>query len=154
MTRRAFIITCCTAAVAACVGRDAYAQKAAPKTYSGAFTVYVRGFWSGSGVATVTGGTVQIRATVSDDGGQTGPLIVDNLPLVDNHFSGTGTVCGLPMTVEGRVEAADPISTGKGKGKGKAKGRDDDDAVLTNARIGATFIAGAHAGRVAGGRGP
>jgi hypothetical protein len=131
------------------------AQKPAPSTYSGSFIVYVRGFWSGSGVATVTAGTVQIQATVTDDSGQTGPLIADNLPLVDNHFRGTGTVFGIPMTVEGRVEAADPVGPGKGKGKGKAKGRKpNDDAVLTNARIGATFLAGAHGGRIAGSRGP
>jgi hypothetical protein len=113
------------------------------------FAVIVHGYWDGQGDATVSGGTVQITAAVHDDLGNTGTLSVSNLKITDGHyFSGTGTVCGLPMKINGRVDFADPPPKAPGTGKGKSK---DDESVVTDARIGATFNAGSHAGRIAGG---
>lgn len=130
------------------------AKKPNPNTYVGGFTVYVRGYWTGQGKATVTQTTVQIQATVTDESGNVGTLNTAALNIVDGHFTGTGTVFGLPLVINGRVEAKDPPTGPSGKGNGKHKGRggSGEDQVLTNARLGATFIAGAHAGRVAGGR--
>ena len=114
------------------------------------FAVFVRGYWNGAGDASVSGGTVQITASVRDDAGRTGTLTATDLKVADNnYFSGTGTCFGLPMTINGRVDAADPTKA-KGKGKGKGK-KESDDSVLINARIVATFSAGTHTGRVAGG---
>jgi hypothetical protein len=138
-------------------------QKADPET-AGHFAVAIRGFWTGQGDATVDGATVSIRGIVRDDAGKAGILTATNLKRVGNHFSGAGTVFGITMVVEGRVDGGDPPSgatasgkgNGNGKGKGKNKGQGDNQTkqapVVTNARIAATFVGGGHAVRVAGGR--
>lgn len=129
------------------------AKKPNPTTYTGQFTVFVHGYWNGQGTATVTLTTVQIQATVADDAGNSGALTVNNLSIVDNHFEGDGTVFGQPMHVAGRVEAPDPSPSGKTKGKGKGgKSGSSGAQVLIDARIGATFNAGPHGGRIAGSR--
>ena len=132
---------------------DAFAKKSAAMAAPGGFAVLVRGFWSGTGSATVNAGSVQINATVTDDAGNTGTMIALDLPVVDGHFSGTGTVFGKVMTVQGRIEQPDPAPP---SGKGKAKGKDSDDteSIVTGVRLGATFIAGGHAGRIAGSSAP
>jgi hypothetical protein len=128
------------------------AKKPNPNTYTGSFTLNVRGSWTGQGTATVTQTTVQIQATVTDDAGNVGTLTTDVLNVVDGHFSGAGTVFGISLTINGRVEAKDPPSGKTGKGKVKGKSGASDEQVLTNARLGATFTAGLHGGRIAGGR--
>jgi hypothetical protein len=153
MTKAAIIISWCMAVLLGLPARDVFAKQPLPASFTGTFTVIVSGFWAGKGNATVTAGSVQINATVTDDAGNSGTLVANGL-LVDNHFTGTGAVMGQNMTVEGRVEGADPNPpAGKGKGKGKGK-NSDDDSILSNARIGATFFAGPHGGRVAGSRAP
>lgn len=128
-----------------------FAKKPNPTTYVGTFTVNIRGYWNGQGTAYVGTNTLQIEATVTDDNGNVGTLSTPALTVTDNHFSGTGTVCGVSMTINGRVEAQDPPPT-KGGGKGKGKGNPSQDQVLTDARLGATFVANGHGGRIAGGR--
>jgi hypothetical protein len=127
------------------------AKKPNPNTFVGTFTVNIRGYWNGQGAATVTATTVQIQATLTDEGGNVGTLSTAALTVTDGHFTGTGTVFGIPMTISGRVEAKDPPPM-KGKGKGKTKTTDNGDQVLTDARLGATFVANSHTGRIAGGR--
>lgn len=127
------------------------AKKPNPTTYVGHFTVLVRGHWTGQGDATVAAGALQIVATVTDDQGNVGTLSALDLKIVDGHFTGAGTVFGLDMKVDGRVEAEDPAPAGKVTGKGKGNGSNDQQVVL-NARIGATFTAGTHGGRIAGSR--
>lgn len=155
MRRRRFITPLLALIILGWLGGDALAKKPDPTNYIGHYTIYVRGFWTGTGDAIVTGSLVAITATVSDDAGHTGKLIALGLPIVDNHFSGTGVVFGIPMNIDGRLDTQDPPPGSKGKGKGKGKGGGhDDDSVVTDARIGATFIAGPHAGRIAGSRQP
>lgn len=127
------------------------AKKPNPNTFVGTFTVNIRGYWNGQGTATVTATTVQIQATLTDEGGNVGTLTTDILNVTDGHFTGAGTVFAVPMTINGRVEAKDPPPA-KGKAKGKTKNSDDSDQVLTDARLGATFVANSHTGRIAGGR--
>jgi hypothetical protein len=138
-------------------------QKADPET-AGHFAVAIRGFWTGQGDATVDAATISIQGTVHDDVGRTGVLTATNLKRTGNHFSGAGTVFGITMVVEGRVDGGDPPpgttgsgkGNGNGKGKGRNKGEGDNDTkqapVVTNARIAATFVGAGHAVRVAGGR--
>lgn len=151
MRRRVGFIACCIA-IAALGGTLAQAKNPwkNPANYSGQFTVLVHGYWNGQGTATVSGNTVQIVATVNDDQGNIGQLQTDALTVVNNHFEGGGSVMGIAMTIDGRVEPQDQPAPGKGKGKGKGSG--NDDQVTTNARIGATLKAGGHAARIAGGR--
>jgi hypothetical protein len=119
-----------------------------PATYSGQFTVIVRGYWKGQGTATVTASTVQITATVSDDDGNMGTLSTATLSLNQNHFSGGGTVLGAALTIDGRAEPPDqPAGPGKGKGKNSS-----GDAVTTNANLQASFSANGHSARIVGTR--
>lgn len=131
--------------------RASFAKKPNPTNYYGTFTVNIRGYWNGQGTAYVGTNTLQIEATVTDDNGNVGTLTTPALPVANDHFSGTGTVCGISMTISGRVEAQDPPSS-KGGGKGKGKTTTNEDQVLTDARLGATFVANGHGGRIAGGR--
>jgi hypothetical protein len=103
----------------------------------GHYAIYVRGYWTGLGDATVTASTVTVTATVQIATGQSGQLILSNLPLTNNHFIGTGTVLGIAVSVDGRVQPPDPSNR---------------QAVTTNAVLAATVLGGGHAGRVAGGR--
>lgn len=147
MSRRSFVILLLLVGTLCVWPGVSSAKKPNPNTFTGQFTVFVHGYWNGQGTATVSGTSVQIQATVTDDAGNSGTLTASNLNIVDNHFQGTGTVFGQPMNVDGRVEAQDPPA-----GKAKGKGKSSDEQVLLDARIGATFIAGPHAGRIAGSR--
>ena len=154
MSRYVLRLMLLLAVVGTCAQVSSAKKKPNPNTYVGSFTVYVRGYWSGQGTATVTQGTVQIQATVVDEAGNVGTLTTAALTIVDGHFTGAGTVFDVPLLINGRVEAKDPPTGGpaKGKEKGKGKGGSGEDQILTNARLGATFTAGIHAGRIAGGR--
>ena len=117
---------------------SALAQGPGPSA-NGLYKVIIRGYYSGDGVATVSGGSVSITANVKDDGGVSGQLIANQIGLVGDHFKGSGTVMGGTMQVSGRVEAADPNA-----------GR-----VVTDARIAATFTVDGpikRVGRIAGAR--
>ena len=151
MSRRAFILLLLLGALFL-RPETSSGKKPNPTTYIGQFNVFVHGYWNGQGIAAVTANTIQIDATVADDAGNTGVLTVNALNIVDNHFEGAGTVFGQPMHIAGRVEAQDlPVGI-KGKGKGKGKGSNSDPQVLLKARVGATFNAGPHGGRIAGSR--
>ena len=113
----------------------------ADSTTDGHYMVYVRGAWSGQGDATVSGGTVTITATVRSGSGQTGSLVISSLPIDgSNHFNGTGTIIGVAIKVDGRVQPPDPtVAAGT-------------NSVTTNAVLSATLLGGGSAARVAGGR--
>ena len=128
------------------------AKQPDPKDYVGHFTVLVRGYWTGQGSATVAAGSVQIVASVTDDQGNVGTLSTSNLKIVDGHFSGSGTVFGVKMKLEGRVDASDLPPSVKSGGDDAPDVKGPGDQVLLNARIGATFTAGTHGGRIAGSR--
>jgi hypothetical protein len=148
MTRRVFLHFVLWALAAFLfTTHQAAGKKSGITGVAGPYNIIVRGHWSGQGTATVTPGMVAITATVSDDSGQTGLLIATGLPLTNQQFSGPGVVLGVPMTIEGRVDAQDPPA---GKGKGKGKGKGNAGPVLIDSRIGATFNAGGHRGRIAG----
>jgi len=128
----------------------AMAQGPAPSA-SGFYKVIVRGYYSGDGTASVTGGgSVSITATVKDDNGIAGQLVVNQVMLVGDHFKGTGTIMGATIQISGRVEAADPAPPAQ-------KGADPNDpnavAVVKDGRIAATFTVDGpvkRVGRIAG----
>lgn len=74
---------------------------------TGDYTIAIAGSYSGTGKATLTDTTVSITGTVTDENGTSGSLIASNLAIYGNHFSGSGTVMGNPMTVLGRLDPAD-----------------------------------------------
>ena len=124
----------------------------------GMYTITVRGYWSGQGTAVVHAASVDITADVKTDSGATGTLVVQGAALKNGHFVGTGTVMGVSLQIEGRVDAADLTSPTTAPATQRRRGHNNkhhgpDQAVVTNARIGATFLASSgHAGRVAGGK--
>ncbi len=132
---------------------SAMAQAPAPSA-SGWYKVIIRGYYSGDGWARVAdGGMVSINATVKDDSGMSGDLVVAQVGLVGDHFKGTGTIMGASMTVSGRVEAADPaVVVPKG---GDPNADPNNVAVVKDGRIQAAFTVDGpikRVGRIAGAR--
>lgn len=69
----------------------------------------IGGYVTGEGKATVSTSKATISASgLKLDGGGTGDLLFEGLTLTrDNHFSGTGTVVGTTVDVEGRIDQPD-----------------------------------------------
>lgn len=76
------------------------------RSANGPYQLTVAGSFSGTGNATVTDTTVSLIATISDGQGHSGQLVVSNMLIDGPYFTGTGTVMGKPMTVHGRLDAA------------------------------------------------
>jgi len=92
-----------------------------PDLTVGAYEVTVAGHFKGKGTAAVGVGTITISVPVRQQDGQSGTLVVANLPLNKGRFSGQGTVLGRPVTISGRLDPPD----------GK---------ILKRARLSATFL--------------
>lgn len=122
---------------------NAEAGTAPPNNY----TILIRGYFTGQGTATINGDGVTVSATIQDSSGNSGAFQAGWLTLTGNRFHGTGTVAGMPMTIDGRIETADPPAS-------SAVPSGDPNApvpVVTHAHISATFIcSGGHGGRFAG----
>lgn len=130
-----------------------------PADVSGSFNVTIAGFWNGTGSATVSGNTVSISGTVTDDNGNSGPVVIGPLKLSKCQFRGVGSIMGYVMMVQGRVDAPDPPPQSDNNQDGDDQqnhhGRNypqNSGPVVTNARLGATFSALGHHGRIAGSR--
>jgi len=104
---------------------------------AGDYSITIAGSYKGSGTATVTDDRLNISLSVTDEQSHKGELVVSDLEIKDNHFSGQGTVLGKTMTLQGRV---DPPDT--------------QDNTPRTARLVGTFTVkdGTH-GRIAGGHG-
>lgn len=113
-----------------------------PAAANGSYSILIRGYYTGDGVATVNGGVVFISAKVHDDSGRAGTLSATQITMVGDHFGGPATVMGMTVTLQGRVDAADP-TTGNTV--------IDAAAIVTDARMQATFVdPHGHSGRLAG----
>src|SRR5436309_772502 len=66
--------------------------------YTGQFKITVRGFWQGSGLATVGPKSVRASAQVKDDGGNSSTLTFTG-KLTDRHFTASGSINGVPISV-------------------------------------------------------
>lgn len=123
------------------------AEAGSPSPYTGNYAILIRGYFTGDGTASVGSDGVTVTATIQDGSGNSGAFQAGWLTLTGNRFHGTGTVLGMPMTIDGRVETKDPTQSSGGQSG-------DPNApvpVVTNAHISATFIcSGGHGGRFAG----
>ena len=107
------------------------------RNIGGGYHVKVGGYYTGDGSAAISAGSVVITANVTDERGNPGTLQAQGA-LANGHFSGSGSVMGHALVIDGRADAADA------QGKGKK-------AVLQIARLVATFASDdGHHGRVAG----
>jgi len=74
---------------------------------TGNYGVTVAGTYQGTGTATLSATTLSITATVADQNGNKGQLSAPSLIINANHFTGTGSVMGVDITVQGRLDAPD-----------------------------------------------
>ncbi|HET6246870.1 MAG TPA: hypothetical protein VFE47_04150 [Tepidisphaeraceae bacterium] len=102
---------------------------------AGNFDVAVAGVYAGHGSATVSSGSVQITAPITDAQGNAGTFAA-TITIVNGHFNGTGMAMGAAVTLVGRVDAPDAAT---------------QNPILRVSRLVGTFTtaAGLH-GRVAG----
>jgi hypothetical protein len=131
----------------------ALGSSATSSVVGGTYQVLIRGYYNSDGPASavVKGDQVTITAQVRSDGGTNGTFTA-TCSLTGDHFSGTASLAGgPPMKIQGRVETADP---GAGKADPQQQQQPSNpDAVVIDARIGATFVdAHGHGGRVSGKR--
>lgn len=131
-----------------------------PAQTAGTFLIVVRGYFtsdssnSGANTASVTSGSVTLHAQVKDDAGNSYTLDASNLRISDSyHFSGTGTVGGTQVTIDGHVDPADPSNaTGNGHDQGHSH------QVVSQTRLECTYTTGGdrsnprHSGRIVGTR--
>jgi len=91
------------------IGPFASAKPGAPKGTKGQYEIQFVGSYVGVGQAKVNPARVMsISGNVTDQStGASGVFTAFNINLDDGHFSGPGTVLGIPVTVSGRVEAGD-----------------------------------------------
>jgi hypothetical protein len=82
------------------------AQGAAPASVQGAYRVEVGGFCMGQGTGSVGSGSATLDAAVADDGGTAGSFHAD-LIIANGHFIGSGTVMGLSLACNGRLDPPD-----------------------------------------------
>jgi hypothetical protein len=76
---------------------------------AGTYSVKMAGCMTGTGNATLSGTTLSITGTVSDDAGHKGDFTAANLNVdAKLHFTGTGTALGLTITLSGRLDPSNP----------------------------------------------
>ncbi len=86
------------------------AKPGSPAGTKGQYELIFAGGYFGEGKATVAASNkiaVMMGDVTEVATGATGKFKANNLALDDGHFTGTGTVLGHPVTLSGRVEAAD-----------------------------------------------
>jgi len=87
-----------------------YAKGQKPKGTDGSYKTTVGGYYTGTGIASVNRNNIVIRIKVTDEQGNTGEFNV-SMRLNGAHFRGEGTVMGVKMKVNGRL---DGYADGKG----------------------------------------
>jgi hypothetical protein len=85
-------------------GGGAQQQPYQPAPTAGSYNVKMVGSWSGVGDSLVTTTAVSFSVPVTDSSGNAGNFIASNLTITGDHFSGSGTVNGVNVTVAGRLD--------------------------------------------------
>lgn len=104
----------------------------------GKYIIRIAGYYTGSGTAQASADGIKISARVKDPSGKEYSFQSGRLDVVDDRFSGTGTLDGTEVRIDGRLDPRD----GNGKGKG--------NEVLKNGRMTFTFGANGRFSRGAG----
>jgi hypothetical protein len=100
----------------------------------GDYKVRIVGYYTGTATATATGGGITISGSVTDPSGKKMSLATTNLDVTDDRFTGSGTLDGAAVRIDGRLDPKDQ------------KGNE----VLKKARITFTLSANGHHSRGAG----
>ena len=99
----------------------------------GQYVVRIAGYYTGRGTGSVSGEGVKISATVRDPAGRQYDFQAKGLDVADDRFAGTGSLGGVEVQIDGRLDPRD------------AKGE-----VLKKGRITFTFSANGRRARGAG----
>jgi hypothetical protein len=81
-----------------------YAKGKQPKRTDGNYKATVGGHYTGTGTANVNSRTITVRVRVTDEQGNKGEFHA-SLKLNGAHFRGEGTVMGLKMKINGRLDS-------------------------------------------------
>ena len=100
----------------------------------GGYEVKIAGYYTGTGRVKVTGDGVTITGDVKDPQNNQYALKTDRLEVLEDRFRGEGTLGGMKVTIDGRVDPADPDPAKTGGPPGKSKNR-----VLLKGRVTFTF---------------
>lgn len=107
IARRSFIVTLLCLSM---LGTLARAKPGTTPGTQGNYDIIFAGTYKGDGKAVVTPNHVNIHGKlVNPVTGATANFIANNLPLDDGRFTGSGTVFGVTITVDGRAQAADGV---------------------------------------------
>jgi hypothetical protein len=109
-------------------------RKTPTERVQGEYEVRIVGYYTGSGSARASGTGIKISASVSDPSGKAMDLQAKNLDVTDDRFTGTGTLDGATVRIDGRLDPQD------------RKGSE----VLKKGRITFTLSANGHHSRGAG----
>ena len=109
-------------------------RKTPSERVQGEYEVRIVGYYTGSGSARASATGIKISASVTDPSGKTMDLQAKNLDVTDDRFSGTGSLDGAAVRIDGRLDPQD------------RKGNE----VLKKRRITFTFSANGHHSRGAG----
>lgn len=137
LSRRALLVAGLAGAVLGSASPSSASAQVVPSGTQ--FAIFITGSYTGQGTATVSGGNVIINCDVKNDQGIGGSFSVTCL-LTGDHFRGAGSLFGKGgnLIVQGRVEAKDLPQ--------------DPNAVVTDARIGATYVETQNGNVIHGGR--
>jgi hypothetical protein len=106
----------------------------------GDYAIRIAGYYSGAGTGSATGAGIKISAKVKDPAGNQYDLQAKQLSVVDDRFSGIGSLGGVEVRIDGRLDPRD--ATGNNGVKG--------NEVLKKGRMTFTFSANGHHARGAG----
>lgn len=74
---------------------------------SGEYNLVIAGQYQGKGTASVSESTVTLSATINLPAGATATLTIPPMKLVNDRFTGSGTINGIPCSISGRVDLPD-----------------------------------------------
>jgi hypothetical protein len=73
----------------------------------GEYELRIVGYYTGSGSARASGTSIKISASVTDPSGKTMNLQASSFDITDDRFTGTGTLDGTAVRIDGRLDPQD-----------------------------------------------
>ena len=106
MARKLFILTLLAVAISVAPSSDAKTRNK-PRKSDGTYSLKVAGFYTGSGNAMVTPGSIQLSLTLSPEQGGKSSALGVTMSLANNRFVGDTTAFGKAIHLEGRLDVPD-----------------------------------------------
>lgn len=100
-----FLILACAAVTLVAFARQ-------PGSTVGSYNCIVGGDFSGDGNVYITSATIKLDIPIRDKDGRLGRLQAQ-VSVANNRFAGDGTVMGVPMKIQGRLDPADDQQRGE-----------------------------------------